>query len=63
MISLAAGQGVVHQKQVFPLSPGWPTQEWPANAVAWGYYTLRASSSLPAGDYDLTLALVDPTAG
>jgi len=62
-LAMVSDQGVVHQRQVFPLSPGWPTREWPANAVAWGYYALRVRPSLPAGTYTITLALVDPAAG
>jgi hypothetical protein len=62
-LALVADQGVVQQKQVFPLSPGWPTREWPDNALAWGYYALRIPSSFPVGAYDVALALVDPATG
>jgi len=62
-LALVADQGIVHQKLVFPLSPGWPTHEWPTNAVAWGYYALRTQSSFPTGTYTVTLALVDPATG
>jgi len=60
-LALAAEGDVVHQEETFPLSPSWPTGEWPANAVAWGTYVLHTHPSLPAGEYTVTLALVDPT--
>jgi hypothetical protein len=59
-LALVAEDGIARQEEVFPLSSVWPTVEWPANAVAWGYYPLRISPSLPAGDYNVTLTLVDP---
>jgi len=62
-LALVGEEGIVRQEEVFPLSPVWPTHEWPANAVAWGYYTLRADPSFPTGAYTGTLALVDPVTG
>jgi hypothetical protein len=62
-LALLDDGGIVRQEQVFALSPGWPTQEWPANALAWGYYTLRATPSLPGGDYTLTLTLLNAETG
>jgi hypothetical protein len=59
-LGLVSSKNGISQAEVFPLSPTWPTGEWPANAVAWGYYALRARPSLPAGAYTVTLALVDP---
>jgi hypothetical protein len=62
-LALVAEGGTARQEEIFPLSPAWPTREWPVNAVAWGYYTLRARPSLPAGNYTVALALVDPATG
>jgi hypothetical protein len=62
-LALVGEGGIVRQEEIFPLSPAWPTAEWPANAVAWGYYALHGHPSLPAGNYTVTLALVDPTTG
>jgi hypothetical protein len=62
-LALLGEGGGVHQEEILPLSPMWPTREWPANAVAWGYYTLRVHPSLPAGSYAVSLALVDPATG
>lgn len=50
-------------EETFALAPGWPTREWPANATAWGAYTLRIPPALPSGDYNVALALVDPATG
>jgi hypothetical protein len=62
-ISLVDGMGVVRQMERFPLSDGWPTSQWPVHAIAWGYYAFRLSSSLPVGDYTLTLTLLDAESG
>ena len=62
-LALVDGGGIARQEESFPLSPAWPAREWPANAVAWGYYVLRARPSLPAGDYTVMLALADPATG
>jgi hypothetical protein len=62
-LALVGEGGIVRQEEIFPLSPAWPTGEWPANAVAWGYHAFHVRPSLPAGDYTVTLALVDPATG
>ena len=62
-LALTSEDGEVSQVETFPLSPSWPASEWTTNAIAWGYYILRAHPSLPAGTYTLTLALVDPATG
>ena len=62
-LALVSDGDAISQVEVFPLSPAWPTREWPANGVAWGYYTLRTHPSLPTGVYTITLALVDPATG
>lgn len=58
-LTLVAKDGAIRHKEVFPLSPAGPTGGWPANTVAWGYYTLAAPPSLSAGVYSATLVLVD----
>jgi hypothetical protein len=62
-LALVSSRNGIWQTEVFPVSPIWPTREWSANAVAWGYYTLRVRPSLPTGTYDVALALVDPKTG
>jgi hypothetical protein len=62
-LALVTGEGITAQARAFPLSPDWPTSEWPADTVVWGYYELRASPSLPTGEYTVALALVDPVTG
>jgi hypothetical protein len=62
-LGLVSSKNGISQAKVFPVSPTWPTGEWPVNAVAWGYYTLRVRPSLPSGTYTVTLALVDPATG
>jgi hypothetical protein len=62
-VALVDDRGAVTHEESFPLSPDWPTSEWPKNAVAWGYYLVHTSPSLPAGDYEVTLALADRETG
>jgi hypothetical protein len=59
-VSLVDAQGVSRQTERFPVSDNWPTSQWPANAIAWGYYLLPVSPHLPAGPYSVTLQLLDP---
>jgi len=60
---LVSEQGNEYQAQTFPMTSNWPSREWPANAIAWGYYTLHVPSTFPTGTYTVTLALVDPETG
>ena len=62
-LALVDEGGIVRQGESFPLSTAWPAREWPANAVAWGYYPLYTHPSLPTGNYTVTLSLVDPATG
>ena len=62
-LSLETGEGIVGQEEAFPVSRAWPVSEWPAGAVAWGYYVVHARESLPAGSYDVALRLSDPDTG
>jgi hypothetical protein len=57
-IALADEEGTVRQSQRFPLAD-WPSHQWPADALAWGYYPLRLSPTLPEGEYTIRLTLLD----
>jgi hypothetical protein len=62
-VSLVADGGGNAQTGRFPLLSDWPTHQWPANTVAWGYYTLQVPPAIAPGDYAITLALLDPVTG
>jgi hypothetical protein len=47
----------------YPLSDGWPLGEWPAGAVAWGWYALELPGEFPLGTARVRLSLVDPATG
>jgi hypothetical protein len=51
------------QTATFPLVDGWPTGEWPADALGRGRYGLQVDPQLPDGSYELTLALVRADTG
>ncbi len=58
-LALVTREGATAAETIFPLCEGWPTGEWPANAVARGWYRVD-TAELPEGDYDVVLALVEP---
>jgi hypothetical protein len=62
-ISLLDTAGDIHQREEFPLSTVWPTSQWSADSLAWGYYPLQVSSSIPLGEYTVRLALLDVETG
>jgi hypothetical protein len=62
-ISLVDDKGAVLQTNVFALSKVWPTSQWPHNAIAWDYYSLSLSPSIPVGEYVITLGLLDSGTG
>jgi hypothetical protein len=62
-VSLVDDLGRVQQSERFSLSPAWPTSQWPANSVVWGFYPLFISNSIPAGEYTTLLSLLDPEDG
>jgi hypothetical protein len=62
-LALVSPEGTVRQAAVLPIAPDWPSRDWPANAVAWGYYSLQVPEDIPVGVYDLTLVLTDPETG
>ena len=41
-----------------PLIEGWPSDEWSANALGWGYYELTIPTDAVTGTYTLTLNLL-----
>ncbi|MGB0383593.1 MAG: hypothetical protein ACPGWR_02105 [Ardenticatenaceae bacterium] len=63
VISLVDAVGGVQQSERFPLSPEWPTSQWAAHSVAWGYYMLPLSPSVPVGEYTITLTLLKSESG
>jgi hypothetical protein len=62
-LALEADERGVIERRTFPLSPDWPTAEWPADAIVWGYYPFPIPSTLPSGSYALSMALADPARG
>jgi len=63
VLALVDQSGAVQQSERYPLSPIWPVSEWHAHSVAWGYYTLTLSPTVPVGEYDLILGLLDSQTG
>ena len=62
-VSLVDDAGHVHQTEEYPLSTVWPTSEWTANSLAWGYYPLFLAPSIPEGEYNIKLQLLDANTG
>jgi hypothetical protein len=62
-ISLVDDKEVVRQTESFTLSKVWPTSRWSHNTIAWGYYPLFLSPSIPVGEYAVTLGLLDSETG
>jgi hypothetical protein len=63
-LSLTDDSGAaIFQSETLPLSEGWPTDQWPADAVAWGYYALMLPESISPGKYAVTLNLLDAKSG
>lgn len=61
LLESSAGESAL--SQVSPVTPGWPTDSWPENSVVWGYYPLELSASVPAGDYEVRLTMIDAETG
>ncbi len=57
-LALVDELGQPQQSATFPLVSGWPTGEWPADALGHGRYTFEVDPWLPAGSYTLVLSLV-----
>jgi hypothetical protein len=47
----------------YPVSEGWPTGEWPADTLAWGFYEVTLPEPIPSGEYQAVIQLVDPETG
>lgn len=47
----------------YPLSDGWPASEWPADTLAWGFYEMTLPESVPPGEYQVMIQLVNPETG
>ncbi len=65
-VSLSLNQLITAEGQDigrFPLSEGWPTSQWPENALAWGYYRPTIPASITPGEYAISLSLIDAATG
>ncbi|MFL7791770.1 MAG: hypothetical protein AB8I69_06485, partial [Anaerolineae bacterium] len=62
-LALVDASGQSRQAVTFPLVSGWPTDEWPANALAHGRYAFQVDPRIPGGPYVLTLTLVRQDTG
>jgi hypothetical protein len=63
VLAMVDGEGETRSSERFPLSAAWPTSQWPADTIVRESYRLPVPGSMPAGPYDLTLALHDPESG
>jgi len=57
-IALVDEGGNVGQVQRFEISPAWPTEEWPANAIARDRYSLQIEPWLKSGTHSVVVGLV-----
>jgi hypothetical protein len=57
-LALVDEKGREGQMQRFELSPGWPSEEWPADAIVRGRYSLVVDTWLDGGKYAVVLRLV-----
>jgi hypothetical protein len=57
-LALVDEEGREGQVQRFELSPGWPSGEWPADAIVRGRYVLGVDTWLDGGKYAVVLRLV-----
>jgi hypothetical protein len=62
-LNLVDPVGETVQSQRTPLSPDWPTDQWPTNAVVRAQYALQLDPFLPPGRLALTLTLIDRARG
>jgi hypothetical protein len=58
-----AQSGQVFELAEYPVSDGWPTGEWPADTLAWGFYEMTLPESVPSGEYQVVIQLEDPETG
>jgi len=57
-IALVDEEGNVGQTQRFPISPDWPTGEWPANAIARDRYSFQVQPWLRDGSHSIVLRIM-----
>jgi hypothetical protein len=62
-LALVDASGQSRQTVIFPLVSGWPTGEWPANALAHGRYAFQVDPRIPGGPYALILTLARQDTG
>jgi len=62
-LDLVAPDGEVAQSARLPLSPEWPTDQWPANAVVRAQYPLRIDPFISSDVLNLHLTLIDRRLG
>jgi hypothetical protein len=62
-ITLTSDVRAFSQRETYPLSPDWPTAQWPAHTIAWGNYPMQTPTTLPNSTYTLTLSLIDRVTG
>ncbi|MBN1873448.1 MAG: hypothetical protein JXA33_04395 [Anaerolineae bacterium] len=62
-LSLVDSHGEIQSGERFPLVEEWPTQEWPAQTLAWGHYLLHVPALLPPDTYTLTSTFLDAGTG
>ncbi len=54
--------GPVHEWS-FPLAADGMGDAWPEDTLAWEYYLVEGTMTLDEGEYEMTMALVDPATG
>lgn len=59
-VSLRDESGIIVQSQTQPIAKGYVTSLWPTNAFITVRYRLPLDPLLPAGHYDLVVAVFDP---
>ena len=62
-LSLSGPAGTIAQTGVEVISPHYPTVRWPAGVVVAERYALPLDPSLPAGDYSLSVKVMDLFSG
>ena len=62
-LALLSHDGEVAQASEHQVSSGWPTSDWPAHTLAWGYYVVPLDVSLPLASYRMRLGLIDGQTG
>jgi hypothetical protein len=61
-LALVDEEGQSRQSATFAPVAGWPTSEWPADALGHGRYAFQVDPRLPSSTYTLTLSLIQKDA-